>query len=97
VEESFHHASALVGTAPALAFAGEEGRARSLIDEAEAAIRVMGHNLDMGLRLSSSTWTRAQKDSIIALSTQSPIEPIEGSRPDACARWVNAQDPNCTP
>jgi hypothetical protein len=49
------------------------------------------------LRLSSSTWTRAQKDSIIALSTQSPMEPIEGSRPEALARCVNAQDPNCTP
>jgi hypothetical protein len=45
------------------------------------------------LRLSSSTWTRAQKDSIIALSTQSPMEPIEGSRPMALARWVNARDP----
>lgn len=38
---------------------------------------------------------RAQKDSILALSTQSPMEePIEGSRPEASARWVNAQDPN---
>ncbi|GAA3919262.1 hypothetical protein GCM10023084_81890 [Streptomyces lacrimifluminis] len=47
VEGRFQHASALVRTASALAFAGEEGRARSLIDEAEAAIRVMGHNLGM--------------------------------------------------
>ena len=37
------------------------------------------------------------EDSIIALSTQSPMEPIEGSRPEALARWVKAQDPNCTP
>ncbi|WP_327417987.1 hypothetical protein [Streptomyces sp. NBC_01233] len=47
VEESFHHASALVRTASALAHVGEEERARTLIDEAEAAIRVMGHNLGM--------------------------------------------------
>ncbi|MFI1709568.1 hypothetical protein [Streptomyces griseoruber] len=44
--------------------------------------------------MSSSPWTRAQKDSIIALSTQSPMDPIEGSRPEALARWVNSQDPN---
>ncbi|MFJ3723363.1 hypothetical protein ACIPYQ_12430 [Streptomyces sp. NPDC090045] len=47
LEESFYHASALVKTASALAHAGEEDRARRLIDEAEAAIRVMGHNLGM--------------------------------------------------
>ncbi|MFI6436391.1 hypothetical protein [Streptomyces sp. NPDC050759] len=47
--------------------------------------------------MSSSTWTRAQKASIIALSTQSPMEPIEDSSPEALARWVNAQDPNRTP
>ncbi|MFJ2264463.1 hypothetical protein ACIOKD_40350 [Streptomyces sp. NPDC087844] len=41
------------------------------------------------LRLSSSTWTRAQKDSVIALSTQSPMEPIEGSRPESFAeQWA---------
>lgn len=38
------------------------------------------------LRLSSSAWARAQKDSIIALSTRSPMEPIEGSRPQALGR-----------
>ncbi|WP_406841870.1 tetratricopeptide repeat protein (plasmid) [Streptomyces sp. AHU1] len=47
VGDRFLCATALVRTASALAFAGEEGRARSLIDEAEAAIRVMGHNLGM--------------------------------------------------
>jgi hypothetical protein len=32
--------------------------------------------------LRTSTWSRAQKDSITALSKQSPTEPIDGSSPD---------------
>ena len=46
-------------------------------------------------RSRSSTCIRAQKDSINALSKQSPTDPIEGTRPDWpdwCARSVNAQE-----
>jgi hypothetical protein len=38
----------------------------------------------------------AQNDSIIALSQQSPIDPLDGSKPDARARSVRAQEVNCT-
>ncbi|MER7490548.1 hypothetical protein ABTY20_32635 [Streptomyces sp. NPDC126497] len=37
-------------------------------------------------RLSSSTWTRAQRDPVIALSTQSSIGPMDGRRPEVRAR-----------
>jgi hypothetical protein len=46
-------------------------------------------------RLSSSVCTRPQKDSITALSQQSPIDPIEGTSPEARARSVKAQEVNC--
>src|SRR5690606_7003568 len=48
-------------------------------------------------RLSSSTCIRAQNDSTTALSKQSPTDPIEGTRPDWRARWVNAQEVNWAP
>ena len=47
--------------------------------------------------LRTSTWSRAQKDSITALSKQSPTQPIDGNSPDRRARRVNARDVNCTP
>ena len=46
------------------------------------------------LRSNSSTCIRDQNDSIIALSKQSPTEPIEGSSPESIARCVNAQEVN---
>ena len=46
------------------------------------------------LRSNSSTCIRDQNDSIIALSKQSPTEPIEGSSPESIARGVNAQEVN---
>jgi hypothetical protein len=48
-------------------------------------------------RSSSSTCIRDQNASIMELSKQSPTLPIDGTNPDALARSVNAQDPNCTP
>ena len=45
-------------------------------------------------RFSSSTCMRAQNDSIVALSKQSPTVPIKGTRPESWARWVNAQELN---
>ena len=45
-------------------------------------------------RSSSSTCIRDQNDSTIALSKQSPTEPIDGNRPESTARWVNAQEVN---
>lgn len=41
---------------------------------------------------SSSTCIRAQSDSTMALSKQSPTDPIDGRSPDSCARRVNAHD-----
>jgi hypothetical protein len=40
---------------------------------------------------------RLQNNSIIALSQQSPTEPIEGSSPESTARRVSAHDVNCVP
>ena len=40
---------------------------------------------------------RDQNGSIMELSKQSPTLPIDGTGPEAFARSVNAQDPNCTP
>jgi len=48
-------------------------------------------------RLRGSTCIRTQNDSIMALSKQSPIDPIEGTSPDCRARWVNAQEVNWVP
>ena len=48
-------------------------------------------------RSSSSVCIRAQKDSITALSSASPMVPIQGSSSDAPARWVDAQEVNCEP
>ena len=48
-------------------------------------------------RSSSSTCIRDQNDSTTALSKQAPTPPIEGTSPDALARWLNAQEVNCTP
>ena len=45
-------------------------------------------------RSPSSTCIGDQNDSIIALSKQSPTEPIDRSRPEWTARWVNAQEVN---
>jgi len=53
--------------------------------------------VDQRLRLSISTCIRLQNDSIMALSKQSPTEPIDGRRPESTARRVNAQDVNCVP
>jgi hypothetical protein len=53
--------------------------------------------VDQGLRLSNSTCMRLQKDSMTALSKQSPTEPIDGSNPESIARRVKAQDVNCVP
>ena len=47
-------------------------------------------------RFSSSTCIRAQNDSTIALSKQSPIDPIDGRSPDSCALRVNTHDVNCS-
>ncbi len=47
------------------------------------------------LRSSSSTCMRLQKDSMTALSKQSPTEPIEGNSLESTARRVNAHDVNC--
>ena len=49
------------------------------------------------VRSSNSTCIRLQKDSMTALSKQSPTEPIDGSSPDSTARRVNAQELNCVP
>ncbi len=49
------------------------------------------------LRSNSSTCIRAQNDSIVALSKQSPTIPMDGTRPDSRARWVNAQEVNWVP
>ena len=38
-----------------------------------------------------------QNDSTMALSKQSPVEPIEGRSPDRLARSVNAQEVNWVP
>jgi hypothetical protein len=38
---------------------------------------------------------RDQNDSIIELSKQSPMLPIEASSPESLARLVKAQDLNC--
>ncbi len=46
------------------------------------------------LRSSSSTCILLQKDSMNALSKQSPTDPIDGSRPESTARRVNAQGVN---
>ena len=46
------------------------------------------------LRLSTSTCIRDQNDSIMALSKQSAMLPMDGTSPEALARSVNAQDPN---
>src|SRR3954447_23828514 len=46
---------------------------------------------------SSSTCIRDQNASIIALSQQSPTDPIEGSSPDFRARSVNVQAVNWLP
>lgn len=43
-------------------------------------------------RSRSSTCIRDQKDSIIALSKQSPIEPIDGTSPESSALRVKAHD-----
>jgi hypothetical protein len=43
---------------------------------------------------SSSTCIRDQNASIIALSYQSPTDPIDGTSPDRLARSVNAQEVN---
>ena len=40
---------------------------------------------------------RLQNDSMMALSKQSPIEPIDGTNPESIARRVNAHDVNCVP
>jgi hypothetical protein len=51
--------------------------------------------LDAGLPTaaeSRSVCTRPQNDSITALSKQSPIEPIDGTRPESWARRVNAHE-----
>jgi hypothetical protein len=45
-------------------------------------------------RSNSSTCIRDQNASIMALSQQSPTEPIEGTSPESLARWVNAQEAN---
>lgn len=46
---------------------------------------------------SSSTCMRDQNASIIALSSQSPTDPIDGTSPDCLARSVNAQEVNWVP
>ena len=46
-------------------------------------------------RFHNSTCIRAQNDSTTALSKQSPTDPIEGTRPDLRARWVNAHEVYC--
>jgi hypothetical protein len=33
----------------------------------------------------------------MALSWQAPTPPMEGTSPDALARWLNAQEVKCTP
>jgi hypothetical protein len=40
---------------------------------------------------------RDQNDSIIALSWQSPTEPIDGNKPESMARRVHADDMNWVP
>ncbi len=40
---------------------------------------------------------REQNDSIIALSKQSPIDPIATTRPESIARRVNSREVNCVP
>ena len=49
------------------------------------------------LRSNSSTCMRAQNDSMVALSKQSPTVPMDGTSPDSRARWVNAQEANWVP
>ena len=46
-------------------------------------------------RSSSSTCIRDQNDSTTALSKQAPTPHIEGTSPDALARWLNTQEVNC--
>ena len=46
------------------------------------------------VRSSTSTCIRLQNDSIIALSKQSPTEPIDGSSPESTAGRVNAHEVN---
>lgn len=48
-------------------------------------------------RSSSSACIRDQNDSTVALSKQSPTEPIEGSSPESTARWVNAHEADWVP
>ena len=48
--------------------------------------------VDQRLRLSNSTCMRLQKDSMTALSKQSPTEPIDGSNPESIARRVKARE-----
>ena len=49
------------------------------------------------LRSPSSTCIRGQNDSTIALSKQSPTEPIDGNSAESTARRVNAQEVNWVP
>ena len=42
----------------------------------------------------SSVCMRPQNDSMTELSKQSPIEPIDATSPNSCARRVNAQEVN---
>jgi hypothetical protein len=47
-------------------------------------------------RSSNSTCIRDQNDSTTALSKQAPTPPMEATSPEALARWLNAQEVNCT-
>ena len=49
------------------------------------------------IAFASSTCMRDQNASIIALSSQSPTDPIDGTSPDCLARSVNAQEVNWVP
>ncbi|SHN87680.1 hypothetical protein SAMN05660350_04208 [Geodermatophilus obscurus] len=40
---------------------------------------------------------RDRKDSMAALSSQSPIDPMEGTGPDCWARVLNTREPSCPP
>ena len=48
-------------------------------------------------RSSSSSCILAQNDSTTAISKQSPIDPMDGMRPESSARRVNVHDVNCVP
>src|SRR6266496_975310 len=49
------------------------------------------------VRFKSSVWSRAQKDSITALSKASPTDPIDGTKPARRTRSLKAQEVNWVP